>query len=96
MKKQLLLSLLAFCCSLWSCTQNFESYKEKAEQGDKEAQYQVGRCYEKGEGVPVDKEKAVEWYKKAAEQGHAEAQFYLGGCYWDGDGVPVNKRKAVE
>ena len=31
-------------------------------------------CYEYGNGVVMDKAKAVEWYTKAAEQGHADAQ----------------------
>ncbi|MBR4531077.1 SEL1-like repeat protein [bacterium] len=26
----------------------------------------VGRCYERGDGVEKDKDKAVFWYKKAA------------------------------
>lgn len=35
-----------------------------------EAQYYLGRMYEKGEGVPQDYAMAISWYKKAAEKGH--------------------------
>jgi len=40
----------------------------KAEAGDAGAQNNLGVCYYKGEGVPQDYHKAVEWYTKAAEQ----------------------------
>ena len=32
-------------------------------------QYDLGVCYEKGEGVPQDIKKAMRWYRKAAQQG---------------------------
>jgi hypothetical protein len=51
------------------------------------AQFNLALLYEKGEGVAVDKAKAVEWYKKAAEQGHVAAQTKLSECYRDGVGV---------
>jgi len=33
-------------------------------------QYQLGKCYLEGIGVPKDKTEAVNWLRKAAEQGH--------------------------
>jgi TPR repeat protein len=57
---------------------NFQEVKEAAEQGDADAQYNLGLMYDNGEGVEQDKFEAVKWYKKAAEQGHAEAQNNLG------------------
>lgn len=45
-----------------------------AEQGDAEAQFDLGVMYDYGDGVAKDKAKAVYWYTKAAEQGNAEAQ----------------------
>ena len=56
----------------------------------------TGFCYENGEGVAMDKKKAVEWYTKAAEQGCSNAQFNLGGFYAHGQGVAMDKEKAVE
>ena len=45
-----------------------------AEQGDPEAQYQLGNMYANGEGVPQDYKEAVKWYRLSAEQGNASAQ----------------------
>ena len=42
------------------------SYKEQADQGNKEAQLNLGLRYEYGEGVEPDPEQAVSWYRRAA------------------------------
>jgi len=42
------------------------------------AQYLIGLCYHGGEGVKMDKKKALEYYRLAGEQGHAKA-LYNGG-----------------
>jgi len=65
----------------------FEGYKAKAEKGGRVAQYNLGVCYAKGEGVPKDEMQAVSWYRKAAEQGDAGAQICMGYAYELGDGV---------
>lgn len=59
-----------------------------AEQGDVNAQYNLGESYDDGQGVPEDDVEAVKWWRKAAEQGHAKAQFSLGIAYALGQGVP--------
>ena len=41
------------------------------------AQFNLGRSYEKGEGIDKDREKALYWYGKAARQGDADAQARL-------------------
>lgn len=51
-----------------------DKYREAAEQGDAEAQYNLGLCYYNGEGVQQDYTQAVHWWRKAAEQGNARAQ----------------------
>ena len=56
----------------------FKEYKNAAEQGDADAQYNLGVCYANGTGVEKDEQKAVEWYQKAAGQGHAKSQSNLG------------------
>jgi TPR repeat protein len=43
-----------------------------------EAQYNLGRAYEKGFGVKKDLAEAANWYQRAAEQGHSDAQNSLG------------------
>ena len=61
-----------------------------AQEGDAEAQYNLGLMYANGEGVPQDYAEAVKWYFKAAEQGYARAQYGLGFMYTNGNGVPHN------
>ena len=59
-----------------------------AEQGDADAQFNLGAAYREGDGVPKDAAEAVRWYRLAAEQGHAGAQGSLGVAYQNGEGVP--------
>ena len=70
-------------------------FRPLAEQGDAEAQYNLGVMYDNGRGVPEDDGQAAFWYRKAAEQGHAEAQFNLGVMYADGEGVPEDDVQAA-
>ena len=72
--------------------EKFEELKKAAEQGDANAQFNLGVCYEKGDGV----EKAVEWWTKAAKQGHANAQYNLGLAYDNGRGVEKDLKEAVK
>ena len=62
-------------------------YRKAVDQGDAVAQYNLGVCYFKGEGVAQDYAEAVKWFRKAAELGHAEAQRNLAICYVSGRGV---------
>jgi TPR repeat protein len=62
-------------------------FRMAADQGDPEAQYNVGNCYADGKGVPLDYAQAVAWYRKAAEQGDADAQYNLGAMCAAGRGV---------
>lgn len=43
--------------------------KEGADQGDSEAQYYLGYCYQKGYGVEKDRTKALDLFTKSADQG---------------------------
>ena len=74
----------------------FLEYKAKAEQGDAEAQFNLGFCYDDGRGVRKDYGEAVKWYRKAAEQNFAPAQFNLGYCYDNGEGVAKDYVEAVK
>jgi putative methionine-R-sulfoxide reductase with GAF domain len=65
-----------------------------ADQGDAEAQYQLGVRYDEGEGIPKDDAQAVQWFLRAADHGHVDAQAHLGAYYWAGRGVPENLSKA--
>ena len=46
--------------------QDFAHWLEAAEQGDAEAQYNVGCCYYSGEGIAEDKSEAFNWFVKSA------------------------------
>ncbi|HHH44337.1 MAG TPA: sel1 repeat family protein [Gammaproteobacteria bacterium] len=65
----------------------FERKLAAAENGDIEAQYDVGYRYEKGRGVDSDDETAFEWYSKAADQGLDKAQYKVGCFYLKGQGI---------
>ncbi len=76
--------------------QEFKKNLKAAEQGDAQAQFNLGHAYKNGEGVLQDYKQAVKWYRKAAEQGFAEAQFNLGVMYDKGEGVLQNHKQAVK
>jgi len=69
--------------------------KEKAEQGDPTAQYNLGLAYARGDVVPKDFKQAVHWFRKATKQGQAKAQSKLGFAYAHGHGVPSNPKQAA-
>lgn len=69
--------------------------RKAAEQGNPEAQLNLGSAYEYGNGVTKDSAEAAKWYLEAANQGETTAQFSLGLLYESGDGVPQNYVEAV-
>ena len=73
----------------------FEMLLKRAEEGDAEAQNELGDCYYYGEKVEENKDQAFIWYKKAAEQGDADAQYSLGWCYENGEGVVRDAQQAL-
>jgi hypothetical protein len=75
--------------------ESLDAIKKKAEQGDADAQNDLGVKYANGEGVTKDEAEAVNWVRKSAEQGNAQAQFMLGGMYYKGQGVAKDEVEAV-
>ena len=57
---------------------DLETLRQKAEQGDINAQCKLGVMYYNGEGVPQDYREATYWYRKAARKGDPGAQYMLG------------------
>ena len=55
--------------------------RAEAEDGDVQGQSALAKAYHRGEGVPKDEEKAVQWWEKAAEHGNVSAHVSLGGVY---------------
>ncbi len=71
------------------------SFRLAAEQGNADAQFNLGFKYASGQGVPQDDKEALRWYRLAAEQGLAAAQAKLGVMYDNGQGVPQDYKEAV-
>ena len=67
-----------------------------AELGNAKAQFNLGRMYHNGEGVPQDYAEAVRWYRLAAAQCDAKAQTNLGVMYAKGEGVPQDDAEVVK
>lgn len=64
-----------------------------ARQGDLEAQYYLGGCYEYGRGTKSDKKEAEKWYRLAATNGSAAAQNRLGDAYRFGYSIVAQDEK---
>ncbi len=94
----LALALLLVPALLLSAAEEFtlETARAAAAKDDAKAQYFLGRCYAKGDGVALDYAKAAEWYWHAAKSGHASAQYYLGGLYYRGQGVKKDQEEALK
>ena len=90
----LILGLTILVSFLYRDKSDLEILLDKAEDGDSEAQNEVGWMYDTGqseldtgESVPVDDAEAFKWYRKAAEQDDPYAQHSLGRMYQNGEGV---------
>ena len=66
-----------------------------ADQGDAQAQCNLGVMYQDGTGVPQDSTEAVRWYRLAADQGDVHAQYSLAGMYRKGARVPQDLTEAA-
>ena len=73
----------------------FEAFKELADRGNAEAQFNIGLMYFRGEGVDKDYVKAVVCCQKAAKHGYAGAQLCLGISYLEGLGVQKDQAKGL-
>ncbi|MBQ7576724.1 MAG: sel1 repeat family protein [Synergistaceae bacterium] len=73
-----------------------ENYRTLAEQGNADAQNNLGLAYYNGEIVSRDLSESLKWFTKAAEQNHADSQFILGDMYYNGEGVAQNYSEAIK
>lgn len=63
-----------------------EWFRKAAEQGQAEAQYQLGLIYYTGnKSIKRNKTQAFSWFKKAAEQGYPAAENSVGNHYYLGE-----------
>ena len=93
MIKRFLITLLAIVFGLNTFAQTFI---RDAEQGNPNAQYRLGKMYERADRMPKDIAKAIEWYQKAAEQNHPKAIMALAELYYYGVDVKQNAHLAFK
>lgn len=67
-----------------------------AQQGNPEAQYNLGTHFANGDGVLLDYVQAAAWYGRAAQQGHPVALHELADLHEEGLGVNQNFGAARE
>ena len=70
-------------------------YTKAAKKDDAEAQFKLGRLYDRGVGTEADPAEALIWYTLAAEQGLDMAQTNLGVLYDTGRGTEENNVAAA-
>ncbi len=66
-----------------------------AEQGNADAQLELGGMYFAGNGIPKDESEAVKWTTRAAEQDNTSAQVHLGWMLLKGLGAPRDEEAGV-
>jgi TPR repeat protein len=70
-------------------------WRPLADQGNADAQVNIGVLHANGEGVPQSYPEAMTWYRKAADQGDVFALNNLGLMYMRGQGVQPSDTTAV-
>ena len=98
----IILSVALFVC-VASASEDITELEKKAELGDAEAQYQLGRWYDSRFTISCwpfttndNLQEAVKWWFKAAKQGHVRAQYELGHSYSLGLGVKKDQLEAAK
>lgn len=69
-------------------------WRQAAEGGDVEAQFNLAQAFAAGRGAPADARAAFEWFLRAAESGLVPAQARLGVLYATGEGVAADPIEA--
>lgn len=70
-------------------------WRALAEQGHRDAQFNLALLYENGLGIAADAREAARWYRRAAEQQDRQAQAYLAEMYAQGLGVARDDIEAL-
>ena len=74
----------------------YKEFRESADAGEADSQFNVALMFEKGIGVGKDEKEAVVWYGKSAAQGNSAAQYNVAVMYENGRGTAVDFKKAHE
>jgi len=72
-----------------------ETVNLAADQGQADAQVNLGELFVNDEGTPQDYAQAAACAREVAEQGYPKAQFFLGDSYHEGLGVPRDDTQAA-
>lgn len=75
--------------------ETLDETKDKAKEGNLDAQYLLGNIYRAGVGLPQNYQEAMKWLQNAAEQGHVHAKYALGEMYYKGEGSEVDYDMAL-
>jgi len=67
----------------------------RAAEGDREAMFNLGVCFEEGRGVSADHARALHWYTRAAALGDPDAAFAVGVCLHEGIGAAADPAVAM-
>ena len=70
-------------------------YKESIQNGSVVSMYNLGRYYNSGDKVEIDKLVAYDYFRLAGEYGYAQAQAEVAWMYEQGEGVNQDYKKAV-
>lgn len=75
---------------------NLAALQQAANSGDATAQYNLGKLYAEGLGVPKSHRKAMDYWRLSAGQGYAPAQYGLGWMYFNGRGVVTDFKEGCK
>lgn len=78
------------------CQVNESVCQQAAEHGDASAQYNLGKMYYMGEGVPQNYHVAKKWWEPASNKGNAKAKNGLGTLYYSGKGLEQQNIKLAK
>jgi hypothetical protein len=73
----------------------FVELEKKADSGDLNALWSLGKLYHDGESVTKDTAKSFQYFKQAATLGNAPSQLLVGMGYYKGEGAKKNLKSAV-
>jgi len=73
----------------------YKVWRPLADQGDANAQCNLGIMYQKGLGVDRDQGQAFQLFQAAADKGNAQAQYQLAQMFAKGWGVPQSYSSAL-
>lgn len=71
-----------------------EACEQAADNGDLQAQFEMGELYLRGDRVEKDTDEALQWFEMASIKGHPGAQYQLGLMHYQGEGVTRNLPQA--